>query len=227
MAFKEIKDTHSSKFPEAAFTAKLIELGIKDVGKNPPKPEVTMTFEGAEEPTELTLRGLEKLSNGEVSDFFQLGKFIKSLRAQGIKPLIDEENRLFKTDPSIIGKTLSMKPVNERKVTDANGEKTYRDWVIEKIEGSTSSSGSAPAPTTATPELRDTWETFLIENLKEPLNITGIHKLMTAKITDAKVRAPLAAVRNQVLADVLKDGFKKYPDKLMEIDDKGLYSIVG
>lgn len=223
MVLKEIKDVHESKYPEAEFTAKCIEIGIKIIGKSQPKPEVYLVFEGQEEPMELAIRGFEKLSQtGTISDFFQLGKFISSLRKLGIKPLIDDDPQApsFKTEPNLVGKVLHMKPVNERKVIANDETKTYRDWIIEEIKepGKTTVAPDTPKPG-LTPELKQKWEDFLIENLIEPLNETGVHKLMVAKIPDAAARKPYADVRKLVLQELTKEG-------KLTINDKAQYSVV-
>ncbi len=221
----ELIDFHESKFPEAEFTAKLTAMEIKGVGEKETEALV-LTFEGKddEEPIELNIFGIAKIKeDGKISDFMMLGKLINSIRKLGLKP--DLTDNKFTTTPSIIGKIITMTPINERKVSGESGNKTYRDWGISKVEGMKAAGpGTTQAPKdqpkTDPSKMTESWKEFLAENLTAPANEGGIIKLCSTKIPDAAQRKPYSDTRKATLSALVKEGF-------LEIDGDAKYTVKG
>lgn len=239
-----------SKFIEPPFEGEFLEAVIKTVGDKQ-TTQVVWLFKNpaGEEPLEFTDWGFDKISANRqernISDFSQIGVTASCLGkgyihkqgdkkitvgGYGIQYIIDPETRQVKFKPPIAHKTIRLTPLEEGKTTSKDGEKKYKAKIaVEIIDPTTPQPPptTQPTPPTITPVIWEQWEDFLVNHLKEPRNITGIHKLMIATVTDAKVREPLTKVRTQVIQAIMKEGFKKYPDKVLDLDADGKYSVVG
>lgn len=226
----EIVDFHESKFwkPEKEFTEKLEAIGLKEINGI---KELCLNFgvdntNDEEIPRDLVIRGLNKLKeDGHISDFFDLGKFIKSARALGLKPVLQEDGNLSFI-PSIVGKVVTMRPENPkgREVVNEAGEKrTYYTWVIGAVQGlsvagaTPDAKGTAPSPKVDASAMTEKWKEFLAENLTAPTNEAGIIKLVNGKIPDAAARKPYSETRKAALAALVTEGFLN--------NDEGKYSV--
>jgi len=219
MVFKEIKTVHVSLRPEEKFSAKLEEIGVKEIGQETKYRVGYMAFP---EDKELVFFGIDKLKDDktqveelEIPNNTPLGKLEASLRNIGIKLLIDLDGTgALKTNPDLIGKVLTMTP--GRFKTDSEGRKSAQDWYVESIEGLSGSASSQPiaAPTEKT---RSLWETFLATNMTEPINAGGIIRLVNAKAPESD-RKVLNDTRTVMLAELVKSGF-------LTLDANGKYSI--
>lgn len=210
----EIVDFHESKFwiPTSEFTEKLVSIGLKEInGKN----ELCLNFgvdnsNDEEIPRDLVIRGIGKLKeDGKISDFFDIGKFIKSARALGLKPMLQEDGNLSFI-PSIVGKVVTMKPENPkgREVTNEAGEKkTYYTWVIASVQG-LNGAGATPSKETApaTPKadanaMLEPFYEWMVNNVKAPMTEAQISK----KIIETKAGADYNKVRRACLIQLSSD----------------------
>lgn len=214
----EIIDFHESKFwiPTEAFSMKLESIGLKEIsGKN----ELCLNFgidntNEEEIPRDLVIRGLGKLKeDGKISDFFDIGKFIKSARALGLKPMLQEDGNLSFI-PSIIGKVITMKPENPkgREVTNAEGEKrTYYTWVIDSIQGMNKPGPQGPTPhQPSTPKVDDgemveKLYAWMVEHVKTSLTEAQIAKKIIETVKDTAERTALNKFRRPGLIILSSD----------------------
>ena len=209
----EIVDFHESKFwiPEKEFTEKLEAIGLKEING---KKELCLNFgidnsNDEEIPRDLVIRGLNKLKeDGHISDFFDLGKFIKSARALGLKPMLQEDGNLSFI-PSIVGKVVTMKPENPkgREVVNEAGEKrTYYTWVIGAVQGlngsgTTPSKDAIPAPKVDATAMLEPFYEWMVNNVKAPMTEAQISK----KIIETKAGADYNKVRRACLIQLSSD----------------------
>jgi hypothetical protein len=216
----EIVDFHESKFwvPDPkGFTEKLEAIGLKEING---KKELCLNFgvdntNDEEIPKDLVIRGIGKLKeDGKISDFFDIGKFIKSARALGLKPMLQEDGNLSFI-PSIVGKVVTMKPENPkgREVTnDAGEKKVYYTWVLDSIQGITKAGAPAqgtattqpPAPKADANAMLEPFYEWMVNNVKAPMTEAQISK----KIIETKAGADYNKVRRQCLIQLSgeKDG---------------------
>lgn len=209
----EIVDFHESKFwiPDPkGFSLKLESLGMKDVKG---KQELCLNFgvdntNDEEIPRDLVIRGINKLKeDGKISDFFDIGKFFKSLRANGIKPML-LDNGDISTSPAIVGKVITMKPENPngRKVTDENGEKVYYSWIVDSIQGAGTPAANETTAQAPKADMAEEWYEWMVTNVTTPMTEAQIAKKVIDTVKDPAQRKALNSSRKASLLALEKDG---------------------
>lgn len=233
----EIVDFHSLRFwepPKEGFTHKLEAVGLKEING---KKEVFLNFgteekDGEEIPRELVYFGLnfiktESKDGKNLSDSFSLGKLRAAASRFGYRLFVDQDaNKAWicldaknMDGTSLVGKDLKMKLVREK----VDGDKVYRDFVIDEIIGIGKPGATPPAKETApaskidATSMTEKWKEFLAENLTSPTNEAGIIKLVNSKIPDATARKPYSETRKAALTALVTEGFLN--------NDEGKYSV--
>lgn len=226
----ELVDFKGGFYPEGDFTAVLMKREIKKIGaketealvltfKNHDEEKGAFIVDTDDDQIELAIFGLNLLKEqGRISDSTGLGMYIKSLRANQIKPELKANT--FITTPSDIGKVHFMKAHADEKKVSAEGERVFLKWTVESIKDGKSGGSNNPvaqgtatqAPKANPDEMQDKWMEFLATNLTEPSNEAGIIKLVNSKIPNAAERKPYSDTRKATLPELVKQGFLKLAD---------------
>jgi hypothetical protein len=224
-----------SSFRDADFTAIVEEMGIKEFGEK----AIRKAFIGfADEGAPLTFQ-IEKKDGTSLIEsdparnikaITDIGKFATAANKFGYKVVIDTDEDIFKTVPSLEGKKTSWEMIPGRKYTDDNGEQRdgFATFVLVKIEedgkipaGVTTALQGAPTQPAKANDLEEqieAWKEVLVMVLTEPKNEAGILKGVNTIKPDSDARKAMHKARKAVLAELVKA-------KFLVLDADGKYSV--
>lgn len=162
-----------------------------------------------------------------IPGYLDIGKIISSLQKVGVKSFVNIPNKVWRTEPDIIGQQIWIKCLVTSKTKD---NKEYKGLIeVTKLGSETAKpkqpaqgkTTPPPAKGALTPELQASWEKAIDEVLTEPLNEAGIQQAIKAKYPGKEneaFRKSLADVRAKALAAMTKSG-------KLEMDENAKYTI--
>lgn len=246
MAFEEVKPEESESFRNDTFMGKITKIGFKEkVIKEDLKDMVTFEFEEGSD-----LDFFEPEAWGEVKDFMGIGRIISDLRKTGIKWMVDPDERLIKTSPSIVGLVVRFNVTKTSKTYNGE-EKTFTNWNLEIVDpsqigktdkGTGSTQKEEPADNS---EMIDKCENDIIvilANNDKSGTEKDIIKGITEKYTELTDRKPIQKVRKETIQKMINDKtltdnvgtysinetkLQELVDEcIIEVDDVGTYTLV-